>query len=334
MYELLGITLVLAMLLAVNAVATSAAAGLWHVFKQPLLRCTARTRAELLFVMRMGPPVIAIIWIVAFLIPSYLVYEPYTTNEFVSKKLGALAAISAIGVTFAIWRGLRTWQATRSLLKKWLRDAAPFELDGIDVPAFRLTHSFPIIAVVGTLRPRMFIAEHVLHSLSRDELVAAVAHEYGHMTARDNLKRSLLRASRAALLIIPCGRSLDRAWGEASEAAADEYAAQQSSSVALNLASALVRIARLIPTDERVVMPSSAFLVGGEETRGVKGRVKRLVELASIDPKSLVSSAPLIRLIPWFVLVAVVAIGLTIESRPAVLATVHSFIENVVAVLS
>jgi hypothetical protein len=62
--------------------------------------------------------------------------------------------------------------------------------------------------------------------------------------------------------------------------------------------------------------------------------VKRLVELASIDPKSLVSKAPLIRLIPWFVLVAVVAMGLTIESRPAVLATVHSFIENVVAVLS
>jgi len=334
MYELLGITLVLAMLLAVNAVATAAAAGLWHVCKRPLLRCSARTRAELLFVMRMGPPVIAIIWIVAFMIPSYLVYEPYKTNEFVSKKLGALAAISAIGVTFAIWRGLRSWQATRSLLEKWLRDATPVKLDGVDVPAFRLTHSFPIIAVVGTLRPRLFIAEHVLHSLSRDELVAAVAHEYGHMAARDNLKRSLLRASRAALLIIPCGRSLDRAWGEASEAAADEYAAQQSSSVALNLASALVRIARLIPADQRVAMPSSAFLVGGEETRGVKARVKRLVELASIDPKSPVSRAPLIRLIPWFVLVAVVAMGLTIESRPAVLATVHSFIENVVAVLS
>ena len=334
MYELLGITLVLAMLLAVNAVATAAAAGLWHVFKRPLIRCSARTRAELLFVMRMGPPVIAIIWIVAFMIPSYLEYEPYTTNEFVSKKLGALAAISAIGVTFAIWCGLRSWQATRSLLKKWLRDATPVELDSVDVPAFRLPHSFPIIAVVGTLRPRLFIAEHVLRSLSRDELVAAIAHEYGHMAAHDNLKRSLLRASRAALLIIPCGRSLDRAWGQASEAAADEYAAQQSSRVALNLASALVRIARLIPTDERVVMPSSAFLVGGEETRGVKARVKRLVELASIDPKSLVSSAPLIRLLPSIVLVAVVAIGLTIESRPAVLATVHSFIENVVAVLS
>src|SRR5690242_20217410 len=102
MYVFLGTTLVLAMLLTVNAVATAAAAGVWHLFKRTLLRCSARTRAELLFVMRMGPPVIAVIWIVAFLIPSYLVYEPHSTNEFVSKKLGALAAISAISVTCAV----------------------------------------------------------------------------------------------------------------------------------------------------------------------------------------------------------------------------------------
>ena len=69
-----------------------------------------------------------------------------------------------------------------------------------------------------------------------------------------------------ALLIIPCGRSLDRAWSEASESAADEHAAQTEFAVALNLASALVRIARMIPAGQRQVMPRvSAFLVGGEE---------------------------------------------------------------------
>ncbi|HSB26894.1 MAG TPA: M56 family metallopeptidase [Pyrinomonadaceae bacterium] len=334
MYEFLGITLALATLLTVNAVATAAAAGLWHLCKRPLMRCSARTRAELLFVMRMGPPVIAIIWIAAFMIPSYLVYEPYGTNEFVSKKLGVLAAISAVGVGCAIWRGIRSWLATRSLLDNWLANATPIQLDDLNVPAFMLSHSFPIIAVVGTLRPRLFIAEHVLQSLTSEELAAAVAHEYGHMSAQDNFKRSMLRASRAALLIIPCGRSLDRAWGEASESAADEHAAQLSSSVALNLASALVRIARLIPADEQPVMPSSAFLVGGEETRGVKGRVRRLVELASTDPGLLVTSAPLFRLTPWFILIAIVALGLTIESRPSVLATVHSLIEHIVVVLS
>jgi Zn-dependent protease with chaperone function len=334
MYELLGITLVLAMLLTVNALATAIATGLWHLFKKRLLRCSARTRAELLFVMRLGPPVIAIIWVAAFMIPSYIAHEPYSTDEFVSKKLGGIAAISAIGVVCAIWRGMRSWLATRSLLRKWLANATPIEIKDLDVPAFQLKHTFPIVAVVGTFRPRLFIAEHVLETLSEEELVAAIAHEYGHMAAKDNLKRSMLRTSRAALLIIPCGRSLDRAWSEASESAADEHAAEQSSAVALNLASALVRVARMIPAEPLPVMPSSTFLVGGEETRGVKARVRRLVELSSTDPSLLVSSAPLFRFMPWLFLVLIVTIGVTIESRPQVLTSVHDFIEHVVAFLS
>ena len=330
MYEFLGITLVLAMLLTVNAVATAAAAGLWRLSRRPLGRCSARTKAEILFVMRIGPPAIAIIWIAAFMIPSYLLYEPYSTNEVVSKKLGIIASISAIGVGCAIWRAVRSWLATRSLLKAWIANSRPIDL-GLDVPVFLLSHTFPIIAVVGTFRPRLFIADHVLKSLTDEELSAAISHEYGHMAAYDNLKRSLLRASRAGLLIIPCGRTLDRAWGEASEAAADEHAAQQSSAVALNLASALVRIARMIPAEDRQVMPSSAYLVGGEETRGVKARVRRLVELASLDASMLGSSAPIFRMVPWLFVTFVVVVGLTIESRPQVLAAVHSFIEHVVA---
>ena len=334
MYEFLGITLVLAMLLAVNTVATAAATGLWYLFRQPLLRCSAQTRAELLFVLRIGPPTIAIVWIVAFMIPSYLVYEPYSTGEFVSLKLGTLAAISAVGVGFATWRGIRSWLATRALLRMWLANSVPLELNDVKVPAYRLLHSFPIIAVVGTIRPRLFIAEQVLATLSKEELAAAIAHEDGHIAAFDNLKRSMLRLSRAALLIIPCGRSLDRAWGEASEAAADEHAALKSAIVALNLASALVRVARLIPADDHQVMPSSAFFVGGEETRGIKARVRRLLELSSMDPRLLVSSAPMFRLLPWLVLIFVLLIGLTMETRPQVLATVHLFIEHVVVVLS
>jgi Zn-dependent protease with chaperone function len=335
MYEFLGITLVLALLLTINATATMVAAGFGRLCKPLLRKCSARTRAEILFVMRIGPPVIAIVAIAAFMIPSYLTYEPYNTNEFVSWKLGALATLSAIGVGLSIWRGLRSWLATRSLLKAWLSAATPIKLAGLSIPTFVVEHSFPIIAVVGAFRPRLFIATHVLESLSEEELAAALAHEYGHLAACDNFKRSVMRVSRAALLIIPCGRSLDRAWSEASESAADEHAAQQSSLVALNLASALVRIAKMIPAGQRPVMPVavSAFLVG-EDSPGVKARVNRLVELAAADPRLLVSNASLVRFVPWLVLSLIVAVGVTIESRPQVLATVHHFVEHVVAVLS
>jgi Zn-dependent protease with chaperone function len=334
MYEFLGITLVLALLLTINATATAVAGGFGRLCKPWLRKCSARTRAEILFVMRIGPPVIAIVAIAAFMIPSYLAYEPYATKEFVSWKLGGLAAISAIGVGLSIWRGLRSWLATRSLLRNWLANATRIELDAINVPTFVFQHSFPIIAVVGAIRPRLFIADQVLESLSEEELAAAIAHEYGHLIAGDNFKRSVMRVSRAALLIIPCGRSLDRAWSDASESAADEYAAQKSSLVALNLASALVRIARMIPKGQRQVMPAAVSAFLSDDSPGVKVRVRRLVELSAIDPHLLVSNASFVRFIPWLVLTLLVLVGVTIESRPQVLAAVHHMVEHVVAVLS
>ena len=335
MYTLLGITLVLALLLTINATATMLAAGVVRLVRPLLRKFSARTAAEILFVMRIGPPVIAIVSIGAFMIPSYLIYEPHATEEVVSWKLGLLATLSAIGVGLAISRGLRSWLATRSLLRNWLSTSTQIELDGIAIPTYVFQHSFPIIAVVGAFRPRLFIADHVFESLSEEELAAAIAHEYGHLAAHDNFKRAVMRVSRAALLLIPCGRLLDRAWSEASESAADEYAAQQSSFVALNLASALVRIARMIPKGHKPVIPAavSAFL-GGDDSPGVKVRVKRLVELAATDPRLLVSNASFVRFVPWFVLTLIVVVGVTIESRPQVLAAVHHFVEHVVVVLS
>ena len=229
MYAFLGITLLLALLLAINATATMAAAGVGRLGKRLLRKCSARTRAEILFVMRIGPPVIAILALAAFMIPSYLIYEPHKTEEFVSWKLGTLAALSAVGVALAIVRGVRSWLATRALLTQWLATSTRIQLDAIAVPTFVVQHPFPIIAVVGALRPRLFIAHQVLDSLSQEEMAAAIAHECGHLAAKDNFKRSVMRISRAALLLIPCGRSLDRAWSDASESAADEHAAERSS---------------------------------------------------------------------------------------------------------
>src|SRR5690349_21726960 len=337
MYALLGITLLLALLLAINATATMAAAGFGPVGKRLPLNCSALTLAEILFVMRLGPPVIAIVALAAFMIPSYLIYEPHKTEEFVSWKLGTLAALSAVGVALAIARGVRSWLATRTLLKQWLATSTAIQLDAIAVPTFVVQHSFPIIAVVGALRPRLFIAHQVLDSLTQEELAAAIAHECGHLAAHDNFKRSVMRISRAALLLIPCGRSLDRMWSDASESAADEHAAERSSLVALNLASALVRIAKMIPKGrQQHIMPASvsAFLSDDEDTPRVKVRVRRLVELAATDPRQLVSSAPLFRFMPWFVLTALVVTGISIESRPQVLVAVHAFLEQVVKLLS
>ena len=166
-------------------------------------------------------------------------------------------------------RGFRSWLATRSLLKEWLNAATPIQLPEIDVPTFRISHPFPIIAVVGMFRPRLFIAERVIESLSQEEMVAAIAHECGHLAARDNLKRSLLRACRDALMIVPCGRSIDRARFENAEAAADEHAADRGSAVALNYGVIPDRkLPAWFPPGARPSMPAGAFILG-DETRAV-----------------------------------------------------------------
>jgi len=269
-----------------------------------------------------------------FLVPSYLGYEPYKTSEIVSKKLAALAILSMLGVTLALWRALRAWLATRALLQEWLDGAVKIELRGTSIPTFRISNPFPIIAVVGIVRPRLFIATRVLETLSEEELIAAIAHEGGHLAGHDNFKRSLLRACRDALMIVPCGRQLDRAWAEAAECAADEHAAQQSAAVALNLASALVKIAKMVPVGARATVPLAAFLVGVEETRGVKARVRRLLEIASHGSRLRVRKPLVARILPASTLCGLVLLGVAVASSPRVLVSVHLVIERAVKLLS
>jgi len=331
-YELLGITLALASLLTINALASLAAGACSTLLRRPLQNRSARTRAEILFALRVSPAMLALISVTLFLVPSYVGYEPYGTSEIVSKKLAALAILSAIGVTFALWRALRSWFATRKLLQEWLSSAVEIKLSGTSIPTFRIPNSFPIIAVGGTFKPRLFIAEHVLEKLSHEELMAAIAHEGGHVHAHDNLKRSLLRACRDALMIVPCGRSLDRAWAEAAESAADEHAAQQCAETALNLASALVKIAKMVPVGARAAVPLAAFLVGVEETRGVKARVRRLLEIASHG--YLVQTPTLSRIVPAASFSGLVLLAVLLAINPMVLVAIHAVIERAVKVLS
>lgn len=333
MYELLGISLVLASLLTINALASVAAAACWRFLERPLQTRSARTSAEILFAMRVGPPALALISVALFLVPSYVAYEPYET-EIVSKKLAALAILSAIGVGFALWRALRSSFATRSLRREWLSNAVPIGLNGIGIPTFRIASSFPIIAVVGTVRPRLFIAEHVLERLNEEELTAAIAHECGHVSAHDNFKRLLLRVCRDVLMIVPCGRALDRAWAEAAECAADEHAAEQNAETALNLAAALVKIAKMVPFGARARVPMAAFLVGVEETHGVKARVRRLLEIASNGCRPEASHTRIARVLPAMLLGLLLTLAVAVASNPQVLVTVHEMVERAVRLLS
>jgi len=333
MFELLGLSLLLAALLTFNSAATFVIAGLWRIAGRATDNWTAAARARLLFSLRMLPPVLAFLAVSLLLVPSYLAYEPRHAAETVSFKLGLLAIFSATGIAVSVYRGIGTHRATANLTSDWLRQGRPVQIPGIDIKSYEINHAFPLIGIVGFLRPRLFIASQVLEMLTPEEISAAVAHENGHLTARDNLKRGLLQACRDALLIIPCGRLLDRSWSEASEEAADENAARQGNGVALDLASALVKIARIIPVGGRPTMPAGVFLLGDEETKGIKSRVRRLIALANSERKG--SRYDLFtRLVVWAP-AAMLLIGFVVAAtNPYLLTRVHHLIEQAVFALS
>ena len=333
MFELLGLSLLLAALLTFNSVATLIIAGLWRLAGRAIDNWTAAARARLLFSLRILPAVLAFLTVSLLLVPAYLAHEPRHAAETVSFKLALLAIFSATGIAVSVYRGIGAHRATANLTSDWLRQGKPIEIPGINIRSYEIRHAFPLIGIVGFLRPRLFIASQVLEVLTPEEISAAVAHENGHLTARDNLKRGLLQACRDALLIIPCGRLLDRSWSEASEEAADENAARQGNGVALDLASALVKIARIIPLGARPTMPAGVFLLGDEETKGIKSRVRRLIALATSERQGSRYDV-LTRLVVWAP-ATMLLIGFVIAAtNPYLLTRVHHLIEDAVFVLS
>lgn len=328
MYALLCICLTLSALLALNALASALAGLAWRSLAPFVREWDAAPRARLLFALRVSPPAAAAALAFALVVPAYLVHEPADSGERVSVKLLVLACVSAAGVLLACWRVARTWVATRRLTRDWMRRAEPIEVEGARVPAFRIRHSFPVIAVIGVLRPRLFVAAQVFDSLTPEELSAALAHERGHVEGRDNLKRALLQAGEDALLHAPLGRSLRGEWQRESEMMADEFAAGDGPAAALDLASAIVKISKLVPRGARPTLPAGAHLLG-EGDDGTSRRVRHLLRLASDGGRlraGLHARSPLAA----GLCLCLFAAGALLVTRTKLLKVTHDAIEQVV----
>jgi Zn-dependent protease with chaperone function len=276
-YTLLGISVALAFLLVVHLSAAVLTSAIWAAISSRVRCLSPRVQARIIFGLRITPVVAALLFVLAFVVPAYLIHEPYQSGEGIGLKLGIVAIVSSAGVAIALVHLLRTWMVTRRLTLNWLSAADRIDVRDVSVPVYRIEHAFPVIAVVGIFHPRIFVAAKVLDSLNTTEFRAAIAHECGHLQASDNLKRTILRVCRD-LLIIPVGKRLDQAWIENAEDLADEYATRSGRSAALDLAAALVKIARIIPANTSPTMPVGAFFIE-ERISDVTSRVRRLVDL-------------------------------------------------------
>jgi Zn-dependent protease with chaperone function len=323
----------LAAFLSLNAAGSLAAAGLWFGLRRRSRRWRATARARVLFWLCVLPPAVAFVFVAALMVPAYVAREPYPEPEAVGTPLLALALSSAAVIALALFRAARSWLATRRLTALWLRGAEPVSIKGVAIPAYCLSHSTPVLAVVGTLRPRLFIARQVVDSLSPEELEMALAHERGHLLARDTLKRAVMQFCRDLLPFIGAGSRLGRAWAEEAERTADEYAARTSAAGALDLAAALIKIARLMPAGVKHAVPAGAFLLEGDDD-GLAGRVRRLTELAANKGTSAGRGLLFSKVI---VPMGLVGLGVALAVTAAdwqILATVQALTERIVKLLA
>ncbi len=337
MYNLLGICLALAALLVVNVLASVLTVTSWRVVSCFTKNLSFATRACLIFICRTFPATAALLVVLFFFVPSYLAFEPNQTGETVSIKLALLALFSAIGIALALWRGIAAWFVTKKLVSNWQTHSETIFLENSSIPAYRINHQFPVVAVIGVFRPKLFVAKQIFDSLNDEELAAVIAHETAHITARDNLKHWLMRICRDVLTIIPLNRALDKEWKEAIEFAADEKAARiRGGTIALDLAQALIKIARLIPAGIKPTMSAGAFLIDGDATSGdaLTRRIQRLTEFSESELNFPVWQQRFSSFITWscfsFLLLTIV----TIATNSDVLATMHTGIEQIVRFLS
>lgn len=330
MFELLAICISLTALLIVDMLACLISTMVWRVCAKRADSWPPSTRAGFLFILRVAPALIAVLCVGMLFVPAFLSHEPRQTEEVVTAKMGVLAALSLYGISLALWRAAARLIVTRRLVRNWQENAAAVRIEGISIPVFRLRHSFPVIAVVGAVRPKLFIADRVIESLNAREIAAALAHEIGHMSACDNFKRGLLRWCGDFIGFLPLGNALERAWSDAAELAADEYAARRGAAVALDLASALVKVARMAPSGSRAAVMAGASLVP-QDPGSIRLRVLRLANLASGELAQR-------RLWGRELALAACISGITIAVSlallgPDLLISVHSALECVVTVL-
>jgi hypothetical protein len=241
-----------------------------------------RRRERLLYLAQLAPFVLALCF-GAFFFANYVANE----TNFASEHVGWPSLVCA-GVLLAWWAralflGLHLAVRTMRFGRAY-RMAGGFGTGSSDLPIVAATVLTPRIALVGLLRPFIYISKSLLDAGGLDPLALEVVldHERSHAAQRDNWKLLSLWCLPRLNLTLMQGKSWMQLWQLAAECAADEDAVRGSSARAFVLAETLVALARANSAPaERLVCTHF-----GCDEADLAQRVEHLIERCPISAKA------------------------------------------------
>jgi hypothetical protein len=267
MFALRGIIVSLAVFAIVYCALSLVVGFSWQRIFRWVQRQPSRRAADLLFALRMLPLAGAAMITAAFTVPSFLLLEPRSIDEPISSALAALA-IAGVGLCVfgLVNAAVGMFRASR-VISAWTFGAESCKT-AFGLPVWRISQAWPAMTAVGIRHPKIFFSGAAEFVLNDSEMLAALRHEAAHVRHRDNAKKLLLR-----FVTFPGMRGLEAAWLESTETSADE-AAVSTASEALDLASALVTLSRLLPAEPALDLTTA--IVSGPIAI-INARVERLI---------------------------------------------------------
>jgi beta-lactamase regulating signal transducer with metallopeptidase domain len=221
--------------------------------------------ANLLFGLRILPFAFSVAVTVFFTFPSFWLLEQRSLDEDTATFVLGFCSLLILGA--GLFRMLWAEARTNRAVTRWRTSSNSGEAGRI-APTTKASDGAPPLILVGIRKPKVMVSDVAMTVLSDDELDVAVRHELGHMRSWDNLKKVLISATPFLGM-----RSLEHAWRQAAELAADDSAVTNRRE-ALALAAALIKLSR---SSQLWAEPAFATgLVSGSTPIGV--RLERLIE--------------------------------------------------------
>jgi len=224
-----------------NAAFSMLAVALWRAAQQ------SKPRAGTIFLIRMLPAIGSAIVVLGLVLPSYWSFEPRSTGERAGPALLLFVLLASALVGAGLYRVIASWMHTRRLARLWKTAAVPGATFHAGVPGYLVPSPMPFAALVGVVRPRLFVSDQFLDALTEGERQAVLDHEAGHHRSLDNLKRVAMKLAPDWLAFFKAGKAIEAAWGIAAEEEADDHAAGSGERHSLDLAGALLKAMRTAP---------------------------------------------------------------------------------------